>query len=1475
MTPASLRILFLLISFSLFNTSGYAQSLKNFSNDPTKYLNELEGFFGESNKKEASEIIKDFSPIWNGGKLTASQQQTILDMSNGMLKKRMKAFPDFKAYVAAIIAFVNSNRDDALFKGWHVSLEKLLQGRNKDFATYMKACDDLFATNTLYQSPATHWQSTSPNFEIGYDSVPFVRFASLNLVCRSKGDSTIIFNTSGTLYPVENQFYGSKGKILWTRAGIDESIAYAELRNYSIKMTASEFTADSVQLNNKGVYAKPLLGKLQEKLMSNAGPENASYPKFDSYDINLDIKDIQKDVNYRGGFSMWGNKIIGSGNKDQDAQLYFSRNNKPFMLVGSKSFIIRPDRITSENASVTIKFENDSIYHPGLNFKYIVEAREVSMINGDNRTIIPYFDSYHQMDIYGEGLYWKIDDPLIDIKMISGAGQSQMTLESANLFNDQRFMRIQGMSTVNPLYTIKQFAEKYQTKVIYAEDLAAYMKFPVSEIKSLLITLSTQGFVTYISDEEKAIIRDRLSYYLTAKAGKTDYDIIAINSVISGQSNATLNLLNFDLKVRGVSQVQLSDSQNVFIVPTNQELVIGKNRDFTFSGRVKAGRFDIYGKDFRFDYDGFKFDLANVDSVRMKVPMGKPDENGRVALVTVKSVLQNMTGDLLIDHPLSKSGRLSGAHYPVFNSKKESFVYYDNAEIHGGVYQKDKFYFNLEPFTVDSLDELTKEGLVFQGNFVSAGIFPDIKEQLTVQNDYSLGFIRQTVPTGLATYGGKGNFAKTIKLSNEGLKGKGDLAYLSSNLVSDELFFFPDSMNASAKDFSIKKENVKGVEFPSVKAKEVYAHWEPYKDKMYVYQKKDPMQMYDGQALLTGNLVLTPSRLGGTGIVGFGQADLASNDFVFKPNNFGADTSDFKLREEGSQNLAFSTKNVKANVDLAKRIGEFKSNGGGSYVTFPVNQYICYIDEVKWLMDKKEIELTSTTQLAGKSEIGSEFVSIHPTQDSLRFFAPKAVYRLDEYIIKTEKVKQILVADAAITPDKGEIIIDKGAKIRRLQDAVVVANTSSKFHTLLNASIDIFGRKSYSGSADYTFVDEGGGKQIIKMTSVKVNDSLQTVASGLITEKESFMLNPKFKYKGTVTLTAPRKNLFFKGFAGIDPTCENVKKTWFGFDSELDPSVIAIPIANAKSESNENLYAGIYFSDDTLGVYPAFLNKISNTADNELFRATGSLRYDKTFNSYIIEPVSKDSVNNVLTLNETRCVITAEGRIGIGSGLGQVNMRSAGSISYNLNNDSSAVRMISMIDFFFSDDAFKQMSESILLLPKLEPSNDARPEFDKALRAIVEKESADKYVQEMSLYGAIKKLPSDMQASLFLTDVSLTWDARRKAFVSGGPISVGMINKIPVNRKLGGQIELQKKRSGDVLNIYLEADAQTWYFFSYSRGVMQAVSSDDKFNSIIRELKPDKKVQDVKNNGQQYQYMLSTERRKNDFLRKIVNTTEE
>ena len=50
---------------------------------------------------------------------------------------------------------------------------------------------------------------------------------------------------------------------------------------------------------------------------------------------------------------------------------------------------------------------------------------------------------------------------------------------------------------------------------------------------------------------------------------------------------------------------------------------------------------------------------------------------------------------------------------------------------------------------------------------------------------------------------------------------------------------------------------------------------------------------------------------------------------------------------------------------------------------------------------------------------------------------------------------------------------------------------------------------------------------------------------------------------------------------------------------------------------------------------------------------------------------------------------------------------------------------------------------------------------------------------------------------------------------------------------------------------------------------MQAISSDTKFNDAIQNLKPEKRVADTKDDKPPYEYMLSTDRKRAEFVKKM------
>jgi len=67
---------------------------------------------------------------------------------------------------------------------------------------------------------------------------------------------------------------------------------------------------------------------------------------------------------------------------------------------------------------------------------------------------------------------------------------------------------------------------------------------------------------------------------------------------------------------------------------------------------------------------------------------------------------------------------------------------------------------------------------------------------------------------------------------------------------------------------------------------------------------------------------------------------------------------------------------------------------------------------------------------------------------------------------------------------------------------------------------------------------------------------------------------------------------------------------------------------------------------------------------------------------------------------------------------------------------------------------------------------------------------------------------------------------KRKPLPVRGCLVIANILKNEVFRYVKGVITIRKLKTGDLLDIYIEPSANTWYYFSYSKGVMLAVSSN-------------------------------------------------
>src|SRR5437660_9159288 len=103
-------------------------------------------------------------------------------------------------------------------------------------------------------------------------------------------------------------------------------------------------------------------------------------------------------------------------------------------------------------------------------------------------------------------------------------------------------------------------------------------------------------------------------------------------------------------------------------------------------------------------------------------------------------------------------------------------------------------------------------------------------------------------------------------------------------------------------------------------------------------------------------------------------------------------------------------------------------------------------------------------------------------------------------------------------------------------------------------------------------------------------------------------------------------------------------------------------------------------TNDGKNVYGTFLGPKIKSADSTMIQARGYLTFNKTFNEFRIttkEKMDKPTVpGNMVSLNDTKCILNAEGRFSFNTDFGQLNMQTVGNAIHNWNNDSTTFNLL-------------------------------------------------------------------------------------------------------------------------------------------------------------------------------------------------------
>jgi hypothetical protein len=1412
-----------------------AQPVKSFSSQPIEFAKQVQEFMDRAKVKEHSETSKAFLEVFNKN-LSTDQQVEVMDLTNKMLVKKMTVFPYFLNYMNASIQLSKNTNFTRLFESWHRVLDTVMLKGNKDFSEFTKMSIELFRDNTLFFSNRHTWQLSSADYEFVITPEQKIRIEANNvtLIGKYNVDSTLILETGGYAIFPDNKWFGNHGKVDWRRMGYPEDSIFVNLNKYTVDLNAPGFDADSVFYQAAG---KSTLGRFSEKVTSSSKPQQSNYPQFFAKETRTVFKDVYPGIDYLGQFSIQGSKYLALGTRENPAVLSLRRGERLVLKASANSFSFSEKSILSDQAAVSIYLSKDSIFHPGLSFNYTVETRKLLLfqdLKGMNRAT--FTDSYHQIDIDAEALTWNLDSTTISFRKTSGMSEAIADFKSVNFYSEGEYEAIGGVTSAHPLRLVKKFVKATGQTEFNANLFVSFSGFPEVAAKELLVTLSREGYITYDRANEMVYVKKKLDNFIDANDKKIDYDIIRIRSSVLRKDNGFLDLSTNELKVSGVKAVFLSDSHSVYIQPRGNQVSIGKNRSISFEGHVHAGPLDFYGDGFTFDYENFKIKMANVDSLKFRVYTDVTGINGRRQQYDLRTVFEKINGELLIDEPTNKAGLKKKPTYPIFKSNASCYVYFNRPELREGAYVREKFFFKVDPFIMDSLDLVnTKRGYDFGGTLVSGGIFPDIKETLVIQPDTSLGFVRKAPVEGYSAYSNKGRFFDTVFLNNTGLQGRGKLNYLSTTTRSSRFFFMPDSMVTTAEKFDIAKGRFGIGSFPKVEAEKVQERWYPKEDTLFVQSTTKAIQVFGNEAGVKGELIITPGGMSADGNISFGQETLTSNSFKFSDTKLSSSETRINIASIDTKVLAFASADINSAIDFESKKGVFKANGESADVIMGYNSYRTSLREFYWDLNAKEVLMGSKS--AAQAE--THFASTDSDQHGFEFDAKWAVFKLSDYTINAGGVEKVIAADAYIYPDSMKMMIGKSGKIMPLKNALIVLDTAEERHKITKAGVEIISKIKYKGDGFYAYKNLTDSVQKIFFNQVASNDSGVTEATAAIGEKKPFFLNPGFNFNGTISLYGGRKELQFKGVVTLPELPKDQKAEPFVINTLVDPTTPYIKTSRFIAQNNDTLISGFFLSPAAGIIYPSILGR-RNSNDSVLFEANGVIVYDKIKKIYSIGDVSRlveeSSIGNVIKYDFTEKKIVADGKLDFGFNRSPgISTAIAGKLVYGLEKKSITVDATAVIDFGMPSDLNK------VILEKMKGNDgewdDQQNDGDQTLinlAQIVEPNKWEKLEEDVKLYSSIPD-KGNFSKQMVFSQINLMYDLPNRSFKSKGDLGLANFAGKQMNKKTPGKFEVNYGLDGAMLNIALEPNDESYFLMTYRKNLLELYGSDLAYLALINE----------------------------------------
>lgn len=743
--------LFILLFTFTFSNVIFAQRI-SFPDDPQAFVAYVND---QLTKSKQIEIANDFSTSWSG---LSSYQTKIIQVSKKLVASKIIFSGGFSDFFGALANANNKAKANATqINDFLTVCEQASTLKDiRDFNTFLKKSRYFFSNFSIVYDKLYHAYMFQSEYKFIYldkrdetlqnefsnadtDSLaqatkdllgPMIKFNSGNFVMASPHDSVVFIGTKSVWLMTKNTMLGKGGKVSWKSVDFDENKVFTDFSVYSFDGAKNELKATNATLTYTDVLKKSIKGDYIFASRPRKNVNYAVFPKFVSNEHNVEIPNISQNIDYKGGFTLEGRKILSTSKQGNLYSYLMGKSGvidnakKSSFLIASRKLAITDSTISTNNAKFSLYMGfQDSLYHSDLQLNYYRSQAQKKEKKYDLRLVrdrntasgsTPFIDNHHEFYIDADVVRYNIEKDSLDLFMLTGSQDLRPAMfESFDFFDKERYSQMIGLYNFHPLRLFGEFSRKNKTNLFSVAEVAKEVLDITKELakkqgkkdvdtrnlpteatlRNLAMDLRSKGYLDF--DEGNGFITmgrrisqaDSTDVFLTAidrfqrktakKSDSTlyktyDHDTFLIKSVTNKQPNASMSRTNNELLIRGIDRFPISQLLNVNIIPdtSKREVKIYQGRSlYLDKGEVTVGNFRFIGQKFFMLYKDFAVEMPIIDKILFVI--ADTTEDKKVEFHEYGGEISFQPGRVIISDNLNKSGRKKGKILGTKNSYEE------------------------------------------------------------------------------------------------------------------------------------------------------------------------------------------------------------------------------------------------------------------------------------------------------------------------------------------------------------------------------------------------------------------------------------------------------------------------------------------------------------------------------------------------------------------------------------------------------------------------------------------------------------------------------------------------------------------------------------------------------------------------------------------------------------------------------------